>query len=149
MLSKEASSTIFKVFGITWPGIEPMSPWPVANALPTNDAWLVLQKLLRFIILYFSRISDSKSRNFYSKSRITFEVMKKNVQIFSIHRIIEERRSKKLEVTLLFVDFSLELYFHTQRKNGGNTASIRSRQKKLIYLYMMSSKPGRDWLHFT
>ena len=36
VLSKEVSSTIFKVFGITWPGIEPRSPGPLANTLPTR-----------------------------------------------------------------------------------------------------------------
>ena len=35
MLSvKAASRTIFWVFGITWPGIEPWSPWHLANTLP-------------------------------------------------------------------------------------------------------------------
>ena len=33
MLSKEASSTIFWVFGMTRPGIEPRSPGPLANTL--------------------------------------------------------------------------------------------------------------------
>ena len=33
MLSKVVSSTIFKVFGMTRPGIEPMSPGPLANTL--------------------------------------------------------------------------------------------------------------------
>ena len=33
MLSKEASSTIFWVFVMTWPGIEPLSPRPLANIL--------------------------------------------------------------------------------------------------------------------
>ena len=33
MLSKEASSTIFWVFGMTQPGIEPRSPGPLANTL--------------------------------------------------------------------------------------------------------------------
>ena len=36
VLSKEASSTIFKVFGMTQLGIEPMSPGPLANTLPTR-----------------------------------------------------------------------------------------------------------------
>ena len=34
MLNQEVSSTIFKVSGITWPGIEPRSPGPLANTLP-------------------------------------------------------------------------------------------------------------------
>ena len=36
MLSKEVSSTIFKVFGMMQPGIEPTSPGPLANTLPTG-----------------------------------------------------------------------------------------------------------------
>ena len=36
VLSKEASSTIFKVFGMTRPGIEPRFPGPLANTLPTR-----------------------------------------------------------------------------------------------------------------
>ena len=35
VLSKEVSSTIFKVFGMTRPRIEPRSPGPLANTLPT------------------------------------------------------------------------------------------------------------------
>ena len=35
-LSKEVSSTIFKVFGMTPPGIEPGSPRLLANTLPTK-----------------------------------------------------------------------------------------------------------------
>ena len=36
VLSKEVSSTIFKVFGMTRPGIEPRSPGLLANTLPTG-----------------------------------------------------------------------------------------------------------------
>ena len=32
-ISKVASSTIFLVFGMTWPRIEPWCPWPLANTL--------------------------------------------------------------------------------------------------------------------
>ena len=35
VLSKEVSSSIFKVFGMMQAGIEPMSPRPLANILPT------------------------------------------------------------------------------------------------------------------
>ena len=35
VLSKEVSSTILKVFGMTRPRIEPRSPGPLANTLPT------------------------------------------------------------------------------------------------------------------
>ena len=43
MLSKEASSTIFCVFGMTQPGIEPRSPGPLANNLtawPMSGYWM-------------------------------------------------------------------------------------------------------------
>ena len=36
VLSKEPSSTILKVFGMTWPGIEPKSPGLLVNTLPTR-----------------------------------------------------------------------------------------------------------------
>ena len=36
VLSKEVSSTIFKVFGMTRRGIEPRSPGSLANTLPTG-----------------------------------------------------------------------------------------------------------------
>ena len=36
VLIKEVSSTIFKVFGMTWVGIEPRSPGPLANTLSTR-----------------------------------------------------------------------------------------------------------------
>ena len=35
VLSKEVSSTVFKVFGMARSGIEPRSPGPLANTLPT------------------------------------------------------------------------------------------------------------------
>ena len=42
VLSKEISSTIFKVFGMTRPGIEPRSPGPLANSQRTiyKQVWL-------------------------------------------------------------------------------------------------------------
>ena len=37
MLSKEVSSTILKVFGMTRPGIEPRSPGPLVNTLSKEE----------------------------------------------------------------------------------------------------------------
>ena len=43
VLSKEVSSTILKVLGMTWPGIEPRSPGSLANTLLTCLwAWIRL-----------------------------------------------------------------------------------------------------------
>ena len=46
MLSKEASSTIFWVFGMTRPGIEPRSPGPLANTLTARP----MSGILLFVI---------------------------------------------------------------------------------------------------
>ena len=61
MLSKEVSSTIFKVFGMTWPGIEPGSPGPLANTLLS---WPMAER------------SDTKSNvklgRFWSQLRVSY-----------------------------------------------------------------------------
>ena len=43
VLSKEVSSTIFKVFGMTQPGIEPRSPGPFANVVLKRDLVILLE----------------------------------------------------------------------------------------------------------
>ena len=49
VLSKAVSSSIFKVFGMTRLGIEPRSPGPWANTLPTRlMSWLVLFQTIHF-----------------------------------------------------------------------------------------------------
>ena len=82
MLSKEVSSTIFKVFVMTWPGIEPRSPRPLANTLPkelnkkkrwrkktdkenhrkkrnkrNSQKWLILM-ICQLILFYASRLGN-------------------------------------------------------------------------------------------
>ena len=42
VLSKKVSSSIFKVFGMTWPGIEPRSPRPLANTLPFRPIYIYI-----------------------------------------------------------------------------------------------------------
>ena len=54
MLSKEVSSTIFKVFGLTWPGIEPRSPRPLANTLLARPIYLLYWN---YIIICFKNWS--------------------------------------------------------------------------------------------
>ena len=51
MLSvKEVSSTIFKVFGMTRPGMEPRSPGPLANTLPTSPCVWVRVRTTRVCV---------------------------------------------------------------------------------------------------
>ena len=47
MLSKELSSTIFWVFGMTWPGIDPQSP-----GLPGNTLTIMLILHTNTILFY-------------------------------------------------------------------------------------------------
>ena len=47
MLSKEASSTIFWVFGMTRPGIEPRSPGPLANTLTPRPMSGIKARIIR------------------------------------------------------------------------------------------------------
>ena len=58
MLSKVASSTIFWVFGMTWPGIEPRSPRPLANTL------LIKPMICHHHVVPLARISLTLSRHF-------------------------------------------------------------------------------------
>ena len=56
MLSKEVSSTIFKVFGMTWPGIKLKSPEPLANPLPTRPMTRLVKKLNDFNLTCLRKI---------------------------------------------------------------------------------------------
>ena len=53
VLSKEVSSTIFKIFSMTRHGIEPWFPWPLANTLPTRP----------MSRLFFQTMQDFKKRS--------------------------------------------------------------------------------------
>ena len=58
MLSKEASSTIFWVFGMTRPGIEPRSPGPLANTLrfPFCTCVCAFSMLFACVVFLFSEV---------------------------------------------------------------------------------------------
>ena len=87
VLSKEALSTIFKVFGMTWPGIEPRSPGPLANTLPI---WQMSLKKLLFTIW---RTSLNK--------RFSLKLLEGN----RLHPTPEETTSKFFCLFLLFFFF--------------------------------------------
>ena len=54
-VNKKASSTIFRVIGITRPRIEPRYPGPLANILPTRPInWFEFQFLAQFQVDHFS-----------------------------------------------------------------------------------------------
>ena len=53
VLSKKVSSTIFKAFGMTRPGIKPRSPGPLANTLPTRPIQIIFNNSKKFFFFYF------------------------------------------------------------------------------------------------
>ena len=58
MLSKEVSSTIFKVFDMTRPGIEPWSPGSLTNTLPTRPIMTYnTHKTLKEIKIRYQKIN--------------------------------------------------------------------------------------------
>ena len=62
MLSKEVSSTIFKVFGMMRPGTGPRSPRPLVNTLPTRPMGQFLNiKQSQFLSYEFKRSEPQKS----------------------------------------------------------------------------------------
>ena len=66
MLSKVVSSSIFKVFGMTRPGIEPRSPGPLANTLTagpclTKASFATVVIVIIIIIIISSSSSSSSS----------------------------------------------------------------------------------------
>ena len=61
VLSKEVSSTILKVFGMTRPGIEPRSPGPLVNTLPTKPIYLDIDKIKHTFIYTKKNCSGQRS----------------------------------------------------------------------------------------
>ena len=59
LLSKKASSTIFKVFGMMGAGIEPRSPGPLANTLPMRPmSWFLLKHKKIIMTSYVLNVSS-------------------------------------------------------------------------------------------
>ena len=75
-LSKEVSSTIFKVFGMSWPGIEARSPGTLANTLPTRP----MSRTSNFPLNVWERIKnrlDLDENNYLPWNLVTFQNTKK------------------------------------------------------------------------
>ena len=60
-VKQEVSSTIFKVFGMTRPGIEMRSPGPLANILPTRPQFYFLGFLLNGISILMGYLMQKPS----------------------------------------------------------------------------------------
>ena len=70
MLSKGVSSTIFKVFGMMRPGIEPRSPGPLVNTLPKHI--LLITFLNESELIFFAQLNGFKY--FYQVEIILFTI---------------------------------------------------------------------------
>ena len=51
------------------------------------------------------------------------------LQILTIRRILEGVRTKNLQATILFVNFTKTFWFHTQREDRANSTRIRSTKR--------------------
>ena len=80
MLSKEVSSTILKVFGMMWPGIEPRSPGPLENTLPTMPMCTIITSST---YMYYDIIVNSTFKMVTDKVHKVFYV--KNLFIYAQH----------------------------------------------------------------
>ena len=72
MLSKEVSNTIFKVFGMTRPGIELRSPEPLANTLPIKPLGLILIVRNGSFEQFFPRLSIRDIASYHILSSFSF-----------------------------------------------------------------------------
>ena len=79
MLSKVVSSTILKVFGMTQHGIEPRSPGPLANTLPTrpmqSEIRIIFKILTQFAVsIFYDDVHSTTIAfiNFYNMCRNLF-----------------------------------------------------------------------------
>ena len=94
VLSKEVSSTIFKVFGMTQPGIEPKSHRPLKNTLPTcpMSVYSLSFSVQKSNILIFdqSLISPVEKKCTFSYQIYTFTLNPISCYSFSKKRVLNQ-----------------------------------------------------------
>ena len=90
MLSKAASSTILEVFGMTWPGIEPLFLGRLANSL-------TIMPMTRCIITSFNSLTSS----------LIFFVYILPCQILCLHKLVFSK------IQLMRCKHGLKLHFHS------------------------------------
>ena len=73
MLSKVISSSIFKVFGMTRPGIEPRSPGPLANTLTAEGDILIRICLLHKKAENLMKITRSSTSTLNEDTEFSFK----------------------------------------------------------------------------
>ena len=115
MLSKVVSSSIFKVFGMTRPGIEPRSPGPLANTLTAGPIGFVNILLITFLnepelifFCSFRKATSLEKGKLYSTSKLILRhillvlkglnqyiLCKLNRFGFKIHRSLDYKKNLK------------------------------------------------------
>ena len=102
MLSKVVSSSIFKVFGMTRPGIEPRSPGPLANTLTAGPMSIThYNHQILFPVIFFLLFPELK---IHFKDQIGGQKKKYNVAVSYYIKIgISEEVFKSIENSLELV----------------------------------------------
>ena len=105
MLSKVLSSSIFKVFGMTRPGIEPRSPGPLANTLTAGP----MSRLSIFLTLFTpieipQRPNTKRSQQFFYCRILSWSFSKKYLEHSKVvfdpcdHRFAGDDRKRRLNL---------------------------------------------------
>ena len=97
VLNKEVSSAIFKVFGMTRPGIEPRSPGPLANTLPTQpmSRWM-RENNLNIITTNGKRSTDNRN---WGTPKKGYQDCLKNILVLITATIIASARGVMVVIT--------------------------------------------------
>ena len=75
MISKAASNTIFLIFGITQPGIEPWSPGALENTLVIRPMAQQSYQSSKIIIIRLDMHSDLKATQVNMQGSLIWELM--------------------------------------------------------------------------
>ena len=96
--------------------------------------------LLRFIVPYFSIVSNWKSRKFFRKSRTIFWEMDPQPHRFLQSIKLSKVTCKKSQGNTTIHRFLQSIQFHTKKKDGANTISLWLPKETVTALIMLYKK---------
>ena len=110
MLSKEVSSTIFWVFGMIRPGIEPWASWQLANTLLATpiDIWIVFCYSINMEATSYEDKNEQLTKHFLQNNPLAIQYT------YSIEFSIGRNTIEILFSTSL--DFSLDINIHFRKQ---------------------------------
>ena len=160
VLSKELSSTIFKVFGMTWPGIEPRSSRPLVNTLSTtkiifkvlfetiNDIYLLLYRQNAFKALCLIFKLDRNSAGFLRDPIVILELYKlpdakRRYSIISSHLSNFYRYGSYFDRQVIMGNFM----YKDVLKKYRDWSCIHQDRNEQSALQPFTHKLGKIWIH--